>query len=181
MKKWTSFAVLISILAVPQPAVRGQDRTPLYQLACQYQTAVNEFAGIVRQVRGIDRVDEVWVDRLSERVARFRSAAANPRHLNRLFNEWREVQTLHTSVEQRIFGKYTPNHELVLGWDTVTYAYSMFAEEFFYHVENPQHSGSVRKVPASNAWRDRYFRSSQVPVLQPQRTLVVPAASALGR
>ncbi len=133
--------------------------SPLYRLARQYEAAVEQFERVVLQVRGIDRADEKWVDRLDDSTARFRLAAKNPRNLNRLFSEWQKVQKLQAQVEGRIFGKYTPNHELTYGWDFVKYQQTLFAEEFFHHVENPRHGNSVRRIPASNARRDQYFRS----------------------
>jgi hypothetical protein len=93
-------------------------------------------------------------------------------------HEWKDVQKLHAQVEQRIFGKYTPNHELIYSWDAVIYYYSLFAEEFVYHVENPRHGNSVRKLQNGNARRDSYLGSSSwMPVFSPvQRPSLVPAA-----
>ena len=154
---------------------KADDGSPLFILARQYEAAVEQFERIVLSVPGIDRADEKLVDRLDDRVARFRLAAKNPRYLNRLFNEWREVQKLHAQVEQRIFGKYTPNHELIYGWEVVAYQQSLFAEEFLYHVENPRHGNSVRRIPASNTRRDQFFRST--PALPPRPISLRPPAA----
>lgn len=133
--------------------------------------AVENFEKIVLSVRGIDRADERLVDRLDDEAARFRLAARNPRHFNKLFSRWERIQKLHAQVEARIFGKYTPNHELIRGWDVVVYQYELFDLELFYHVENQRHGNSVRRIPTSNSWRDRYFRATPVPGVLPTSVL----------
>jgi hypothetical protein len=163
-------------LAVQSSEVVAADSSVLYPLANRYDAAVQEFEQLVRQVRGIDRNDERLVDRLSDATVKLRLAARNPRHFNRVFYEWKDVQKLHAQVEQRIFGKYTPNHELTFSWDAVNYYYSLFVEEFVYHVENPRHGNSVRRLQSSNARRDRYLGSpTWTPTFTPpQRPSLVP-------
>ncbi len=137
--------------------VQGKGSESLYRLANQYCAAVSNFEKTVLRVRGIDRGDERLVDRLDDASVKMRLAARNPRHLNRLFHEWQEVKKLHAQVERTIFGKYTPNHDLIEGWNLVNYYYSAFAEEYFYQVENPNHDGSVRRTPQNSARRNSYL------------------------
>ena len=158
MVRLTAYSVLL-VGFVFQSSLAGAAQTsPLFQLASQYRAAVGDFERAVLRVRGIDRNDERLVDRLDDETAKMRLAARNPRHLNRLFHEWQGVQKLHAQVETRIFGKYTPHHELIREWETVSYYYSLFAEEFFYNVENPRHGNSVRRFQSSSARRDSYLR-----------------------
>lgn len=160
MKICTALFAIVSALLVHASPAHAEHRPPLYNLALRYESAVENFEKTVLQVRGIDRADERLVDRLDDDAARFRLAARNPRHLNKLFNEWDQIQKLHAQVEARIFGKYTPNHELIYGWDVVVYQYDLFAQELLYHVENQRHGNSVQRIASSNAWRDRYFQSA---------------------
>ncbi|MGI9427015.1 MAG: hypothetical protein ACR2NM_00040, partial [Bythopirellula sp.] len=127
----------------------------------RYEASVKTFERIVLQTRGIDRSDDRLVDRLDDTAKKLRLGARNRRHLNRVFYEWRDVQKLHTQVESVIFGKYTPHHDLVRSWDDVRYFYSLFAEEFFFHIENPRHGNSVLRVQRSSARRDSYLGVQQ--------------------
>ncbi len=150
----------------------------LFRLADQYRTAVDTFEQIVLRVRGVDRGDERLVGRLDDASRQMRLAARNPRHLNRLYHEWRDVQKLHAEVEAAIFGKYTPNHDLVEAWNLVSYSYVLFAEEYFYQIENPGHDGGVRRIPLRSARRDSYLSESAITPLDitrlPSGTILVP-------
>lgn len=176
MNRLAASTALLFALALPSSAALAAERSVLSLLAIRYDAAVQQFEQLVRQVRGIDRNDERLVDRLSDATVKLRLAARNPRHFNRLFYEWKDVRSLHAQVEERIFGKYTPNHELICSWDAVNYYYSLFVEEFVYHVENPRHSNSVRRLQNSNARRDRYLGTpSWTPEFTPpQRPSLVP-------
>lgn len=169
MRALTIFTGLIGGLLLSTPATAGSPKPPLYELAKRYESSVENFEKLVLAVRGIDHADEKVVDRLDDAAADVRLAAKNPRHQNRLFHRWQTAKKWHAEVEQRIFGKYTPNHDLMVSWQIVRYHYDLFAEEYFYHVENPQHDRSVRRIPTSNKLRDRYLQSlrsnSRVPTL----------------
>jgi len=149
-----AFLLIVSMSTSP---VEAKGSKSLYLLASQYRSAVSAFEETVLEVRGIDRADERLVDRLDDGSAKMRLAAKNPRHLNRLFHEWQDVQKLHFQVESRIFGKYTPNYDLTQAWNLVTYNYILFAQEYFYQVENPNHDGAVRRIPLNSARRSRYL------------------------
>jgi len=157
MKFWTACAAVALGLAVSNSEASAESIPPLYELAARYETSVKIFERIILQTRGIDRADDRLVDRLDDAAKRLRLGARIPRHLNRVFHEWQAVQKLHAQVEATIFGKYTPNHDLVRCWDEVRYSYSLFAEEFFYHVENPGHGNSVRRIQSSSARRESYL------------------------
>ncbi len=148
----------------------------LYVLANQYRVAVDAFEETVRSVRGVDRGDERLVDRLDDATAKMRLAAKNPRHLSRLFHEWRAVQKLHAEVERTIFGKYTPNHDLIQAWNVVAYNYVLFAEEYFYQIENPDHDGAVRRIPQNSARRDSYLKG---PTITPLNITRLPSGAIL--
>lgn len=134
-----------------------------YQLASNYRCSVERFEDLIQDLRGIDRNDERLVNRLEDATRRLKLASKNPRHTNRLFHEWQTVQKLHREVEQRIFGKYSPSRDLDEAWYAVTYYYALFAEEFFYDLENPQRSGTVRRIESTNARRNSFFRSNLQP------------------
>jgi hypothetical protein len=158
MIRLAAFSVLLVGFVFQSSLADAAETAPLFQLAGQYRTAVQDFERAVLRVRGIDRNDERLVDRLDDETARMRLAARNPRHLNRLFHEWQGVQKLHAQVQSRIFSKYTPHHELIRKWETVSYYYNLFAEEYFYSVENPRHGNSVRRFQSSSARRNSYLR-----------------------
>lgn len=157
MKSWTAGVALGLGLLVSVSTARGEHMSPLYELAAQYEASVESFERIVLKTRGIDRSDKRVVDRLDDASRKLRLGTRNPRHLNRVFHQWQNVQQLHAQVESLIFGKYTPHHDLVRSWNTVRYYQALFAEEFFYHVENPRHGNSVRRVQSGSARRDSYL------------------------
>ncbi len=158
MKSWTAGSALVIGLLVSVSDARGDHVPPLYELAARYEASVKIFERIVLRTRGIDRADERLVDRLDDAAKRLRLGARNPRHLNRVFHEWRDVQKLHAQVEAKIFGKYTPNHDLAASWYDTCYFYEVFAEEFVYFIENPNHGNSVKRVTNRSARRDSYLR-----------------------
>jgi len=157
MKCLTACAVLLCSFVSQSSVARAAETTALFQLANQYRAAVQDFERAVLGVRGIDRNDEKLVDRFDDATVKLRLAARNPRHFNRLHYKWRDVQKLQAQVEATMFGKYTPHHELIGNWERVIYCYSLFAEEFFYHVENPNHTNAVRRIQSSSARRDSYL------------------------
>lgn len=140
--------------------------TPLYQLACRYEAEVDAMEKIVKCTRGVDRADERLLDRLDDEIGRLRLAAKNPRHFNRLANQWTRVAKLARQTESTLFGKYTPNHDWLGQWDRVMLAESLFVEEFVLEVENPDHVNSVRRVDRPSARRESYLRP--LSTLQPE-------------
>jgi hypothetical protein len=156
MMRLTALSLLLLGFGFPSSQANAAQTAPLFKLASQYRAAVNDFEKVLLKVRGIDRNDERLVDRLDDETARLRLAARNPRHLNKMYHKWRQVQQLHAQVQSTIFGKYTPNHELVEQWESVSYFYSLFAEEFFFEVENPRHGNTVRRFQSSSARRNAY-------------------------
>ena len=163
MKSGTACLAIALAFVTSASNAEAEQKQPLYNLATRYESSVKLFERMVLQTRGIDRADERLVDRLDDATKRLRLGARNPRHLNRVFHEWQNVQKLHAQVEATIFGKYTPNHELVRSWDEARYSYALFAEEFFYHVENPGHGNTVRRISSTSARLDRYLGLPQQP------------------
>ena len=161
MKSWTACIAAVLVFTISSSNAEAEQNQPLFNLAARYEASVKLFEKMVLRTRGIDRADERLVDRLDDATKRLRLGARNPRHLNRVFHEWQDVQKLHAQVEAKIFGKYTPNHELVRSWDEARYSYSLFAEEFFYHIENPGHGNTVRRIPSNSARRNSYLRLPQ--------------------
>lgn len=161
--------VLSSPAIAPPTGAQEGSRRPIATLAEQYRVAVNDFHQAIKQLRGIDRSDERLVKRLDEASARLRLAARNPRHFNRLFHDWRNVQNVHAEVESKIFATYTPEQGLVQAWNTVAYHYLLFAEEFYYQVESPGQRGTVRRIPENSARRDQYLQESSITPFDLQR------------
>ncbi len=131
--------------ACPSSSSAATSTQALYAAANDYRAAVVHFERVVKSVRGIQRVDERIVDKFEEATKRLGLAARNPRHSNRLRDEWRTIQPLQFRVESAIFNKYTYNHELVRAWDRVLYAQSIFYEEYLFTLENPKHGNSVER------------------------------------
>ncbi|MFK8113016.1 MAG: hypothetical protein AB8B91_12490 [Rubripirellula sp.] len=156
MRKLTVCALITFGFAFVSETQAAQ-KAPFYELACQYELDVKVFDRLVSQVRGIDRNDEQLVGRLETAAKRLRLAAKNPRHQNRLISEWKNVQKFHAQVEERIFTKYTPHHDLIRSWEATIYSYSHFSREVFYQIENPRHGNSVRKIKYTNTFKNRYY------------------------
>jgi hypothetical protein len=180
MIRLSVFATVAFGLFLAYSTVQAEGSKSLYVLANQYRVATDAFEQTVESVRGINRGDERLVNRLDDASRKMRLAAKNPRHLNRLFHEWQDVQELHAEVERTIFGTYTPNHDLVQAWNNVSYAYILFAEEYFYQIENPGHDGAVRRAPQISARRDSYLSGSAITPLSitrlPSGAIMVPPA-----
>lgn len=140
-----------------------EDAGSLYALASQYEREIEAFEKIILRVRGIDRSDERLVDQLDDESGRLRQAARNPRHFNRMFRQWREVQALRQKTGSSIFNKYTPQGDLIRQWERVLYAEDLFAEKFVLKVENPGHRNSVRRLGRPSVRRDAYL----LPLAQP--------------
>ncbi|WP_218933784.1 hypothetical protein [Rubripirellula lacrimiformis] len=165
--------VLLSTLMTSPSSALADDNAPLYLLAQQYRNEVKAFERAVLHVRGIDRFDERLVDRWDDETGRLLVPAKNPRHFNRLFHQWKKVESLQAQTEARIFGKYTPHHELIGHWNRVLLAQDYFMEEFVLHVENPGHTNSVRRLDRPSARRDSYLSPSAL------ATPVIPGAAVL--
>ncbi|MGI9474299.1 MAG: hypothetical protein ACR2NZ_22350 [Rubripirellula sp.] len=176
MIRLTFCVAFLATTFLQPPTAESAESPAFYKLATQYRSCVERFESLIRSFRGIDRNDERLVDRLEDASRKLKLAARNPRHSNRLFHEWQAVQKLHREVEQRIFGKYTPNHDIDEAWYAVTYYYALFAEEFFYDVENPRHDGTIRRIESTNSRRNSYFRSNLAPpeIPTPGITLIPP-------
>lgn len=164
------FIVLFLASIFGPTALAGE--TLLYQLACRYEAEVEAMEKIVRYTRGVDRADERLIDRLDDEIGRLRLAAKNPRHFNRLANQWTRVQKLARETESTLFGKYTPNHAWLGQWDRVMLAEAIFVEEFVLEVENPDHVNSVRRLDRPSARRESYL--GPLSTSSPNR-LAVPA------
>jgi hypothetical protein len=167
-------ATLLALLLTS--VVQGSGSESLYVLANQYREAVDQFERTLRTVRGIDGADRGLVGRLDDTSSKLRLAAKNPRHLNRLHHEWKSAQSLHAQVEERLFGKYTPNHELILAWNDVAYSFVVFAEEYYFQIENPSHVGGVRRRVESSARRNSYLAE---PVVTPLNAPRLPSGAIL--
>ena len=170
------FLICTSLFAATCSDIRpvAADTPPtFYQLATKYRASVEQFERLLKDIGSIDRNDERFVDRLEDATRKMKLAARNPRHANRLFHEWQDVQRLHREVEERIFGKYTPNHDIDKAWYAVTYYHALFAEEFMYDLENPRHDGTVRRKPTTNARRNSYLRSSLMPSERPTPSITL--------
>ncbi len=149
---------LILVIGSAWPAgSEAADVPPLARLSAQYYAEALAFKNVVHQVRGIDRFDERLVDRWSDETARLVTAAKNPRHFNRLFHQWKLVLKLQEQSELKIFGKYTPHHDLIGQFDRVLFAEQRFIEEFILHVENPTHVNSVRRLERPSTRRSNYL------------------------
>ena len=147
----------------PSQSYAATNNQAIYSAANDYRAAVVLFERVVKSVRGIQRTDERLVDKFEEATERLALAARNPRHSNRLRNEWRTIQPLQFQVASRIFNKYTYNHQLVRAWDEVLYAQSLFYEEYLFTLDNPRHGNSVQR---------RVIRS------RPERYVPPPPASS---
>lgn len=137
----------------------ADNRPPFYQLAGKYEANVKVFHSRVKQVRGIDAIDERAVDRLKRAAVKLKTASRNPRHASRMIQAWQDVQQLHAEVEQRIFAQYTPHRGLISCWESTIRSYVGFDSALFYQVENPRHGNSVRKTKNTNSLRSSLFDS----------------------
>ena len=169
MRKFASGALLFCTFGFallgsgPSQSFAATNSQAIYSAANDYRAAVLLFERVVKSVRGIQRTDERLVDKFEEATKRLSLAARNPRHSNRLRDEWRTIQPLQSRVESQIFNKYTYNHQLVRAWDDVLYARSLFYEEYLFTLDNPRHGNSVQR---------RIIRS------RPERYVPPPPASS---
>lgn len=144
----------------------------LSQLAQRYEAEVAAMQKIVKRTRGVDRSDERLIERFDDEVGRLRLAARNPRHFNRLANQWNRVETLSGQIESTLFSKYTPNRDWLGQWDRVIVAELMFVDAFVLEVENPDHVNSVRRLDRPSARRASYLEPRSP---SSNQSLAVPA------
>lgn len=124
-------AALVAVAAWNPLAVRAAHDSPLYEATDRYRDAVKHFEDDVRDAKYFNRYDEKLVDRLEDATSHLRSAARNLDHLDRLFYEWEDVQSLQPRVERAIFGRrcYPPHPQLTRSWNEVLSAYDWLVRE----------------------------------------------------
>lgn len=123
-------AALMAAAWSPSAARAGHD-SPLYEAADHYRDAVKHFEDDVQDADYFNRYDEKLVDQLEDATSHLRSAARDLDHLDRLFYEWDEVQSLQPRVERAIFGRrcYPPHPQLMGCWEDAQIAYGRLARE----------------------------------------------------
>ena len=134
--------VIAGAICLP-PSAEGADNRGLYFAANEYRNAVLFFEKVIQNVRGVEAVDEKLVNKFELATRDLRAAARNPRHDTRLRKEWSSIQPLQFQVEQRLFGKYTLNHEIYVAWQKVLYCQDVFWEEYAFQLDNPRHGNRV--------------------------------------
>lgn len=124
-------AAIVAAAAWNPQAARADHDSPLYEAADHYRDAVKHFEEDVRDAKYFNRYDEKLVDRLEDATSSLRSAAGDLDHLDRLFYEWEEVQSLQARVERAIFGRpcYPPHSQLMRCWDDVLIGYDRLARQ----------------------------------------------------
>jgi hypothetical protein len=110
----------------------------------KFRCAVVDFEKVVQRTRGVRVTDKNIVNRFEQATKRMALVAQNPRNLNRLRYEYRDVQPFQQKAEEAIFGRYTLNHELVKAWQRVFYSQLLFEQEFAFQLEYNRHGNSVR-------------------------------------
>ena len=132
-------------------AVAGHD-SDLYCAADRYRDAVVEFERLIRKTHYVQSCDERLADDLEDSTSRLRSAARDPRRIDRLERYAAETDAYHQRVELVFFGigKYPANPRWEACWLIVSRAHQRL-----YHQLQCVCSGSGRF-----AGPDRFGRGS---------------------
>ncbi len=144
MYKTSLIAILLAGFTCSAQQVAADNHQALLASVNKFRGAVVEFERVVQKTRGIRVADKNIVDRFEKATKRMALVAQNPRNLNRLRYEYREVQPFQQKAEEAIFGKYTLNHDLVKAWQRVFYTQLTFEQEFAFQLEYNRHGNSVR-------------------------------------
>lgn len=116
-------------LAVTAPA-NAQSSPELRRASDGYRDAAREFDRYVNRAGYFSRFDERLADRLEEMAREFRSAARNPRDVERLIYHWNDLTATHIRVEETLIrGCGRPDPTLLHLWGEVTRSYAYVASE----------------------------------------------------
>lgn len=153
MNKTTLVALALTTALLFQSNASAQrvDNTSLLAAAQEYRTSVLKFEKVVVSTFGIARSDERVVDKFEESTLKVVNAARNPRLSTRLRNEYQKTFPLQDKAEQHIFGRYTPNQNLIRAWEYVLLRQALFEQEYSFRVANPSRGNRVRRLPTARS------------------------------
>lgn len=116
-------------LASTSPA-SAQSSAELRHASDRYRDAAREFDRYVNRAGYFSRFDERLADRLEDMAREFRSAARNPRDVERLIYHWNDLTATHIRVEETLIrGCGRPDPTLFRLWREVTQSYAYVASE----------------------------------------------------
>ena len=95
----------------------------------EYRDAARNFESHVRSDRRFSHYDRRVADRLEDASSDFRSAARNPRDVERLLHYWNEVSAAHFLAERLVRGCGRPDPALLECWHPVAEAYQCLVAE----------------------------------------------------
>jgi hypothetical protein len=126
---------LVAVLAVTASlaataSASAQSSAELRHASDRYRDAAREFDRYVNRAGYFSRFDERLADRLEEMARDFRSAARNPRDVERLIYHWNDLTATHIRVEETLIrGCGRPDPTLLHLWREVTRSYAYVASE----------------------------------------------------
>lgn len=146
---FTLSAMFVAVISSQAMAQGRVDTRGTFNSTVEIGKAIANFEKLVNRTRGIRSSDKSLVTKLRRATDRMLIYAKNPRLTSRLKSEYRKVDPLITQVDDRIFGRYTPNRDLLTGWEAVLYADFRFNTEFSIRVANPRGANTVQRLGAS--------------------------------
>ncbi|MCO8122035.1 hypothetical protein NHH03_09825 [Stieleria sp. TO1_6] len=140
-----------TVFVAAAPSARAGHESPVYCAADQYREAVRKFERLVLRTRYVERYDERLADDLEDSTSRLKTAARDPRRLDRLFERFAHTQILHCRVEEVFFLRtvYPPNPQWDACWQIVNLTYQNLVQEMrcLQSVRHAGHGHAIYQEP----------------------------------
>jgi len=119
-----------SLFALPAMAQTSHD---LCQISDEYRNAALGFERHAYRAKYFDSYDERLADRLENVAREFRSAARNPKDVQRLLYHWQDLAATHFRVEEMLVRAHAGcDPKLLRCWQPVAETFTCLAEEMKY-------------------------------------------------
>jgi len=116
-----------SLFALPATAQVPHD---LCEISDEYRSAALAFERHAYRAKYFDSYDERLADRLENVAREFRSAARNPKDVQRLLYHWQDLAATHVRVEETLVRAHAGcDPELLRCWQPVAETFTCLAEE----------------------------------------------------
>jgi hypothetical protein len=165
LKSFVPSALLATIATIsgllPQASADAQSYHALRAASEEYRDVVLNFESHINTGRQFDKYDRRVADRLEDASGEFRSAARNPRDVERLLHHWNDVSIAHQLAERMVLGCGHPDPALLECWRPVAETYLCLVAEmrcFAGHGGHGGHGGhSSYRVPV-DSYADQWNR-----------------------
>lgn len=142
----TAYVPIASCVLAPQ--VFAQSFHELREISDQYRDATVAFERHVNRAKYFDNYDERLADRLECVAREFRSAAKNPKDIQRLLFQWQDLTATHFRAEETLVRAHAGcDPELLRCWQPVAETFACLADEMKCFAGHPHSHGGANTNP----------------------------------